>query len=203
MDIMKETMQDPQTQSTPPPGYRPPAPPFTAGEYAAGLRTEINRTFFPEDPRRKSSVIAMFLSLMPGLGQVYLGYYQQGFINIITVSSLIAILNNPLPDYLYPLLGVFLAFFWLYNIVDAGRRASYTNMALAGLVPADLPPGFKVYSGQGSLLGGAVLILAGGIALAHTRFGMPLEWLEQWWPVGLVLSGGYLLFLAWQDRKKI
>jgi hypothetical protein len=202
MNNVKETLQDPQPQSPPPSGYQAPATTFSPQDYSAGVRGEINRAFFPEDPRRKSTVIAMFLSLMPGLGQVYIGYYQQGFINIITVSSLIAILNNELPNYLYPLLGVFLAFFWLYNIVDAGRRASYNNMALAGLVPADLPPGFKVYSGQGSLLGGAALMLAGGITLAHTRFGMPLAWLEQWWPVGLVLAGGYLLFLAWQDRNK-
>jgi len=34
-----------------------------------------------------------------------------------------------------PLLGFFLAFFWLFNIVDAARRATFYNEALVGLRP--------------------------------------------------------------------
>ena len=76
------------------------------------------------DPRLKSPLLAMLLSCMPGLGQVYIGYYQRGFIHILVAASLIAFLSasghmNPL----IPMASFFLAFFWLYNIVDAGRRS--------------------------------------------------------------------------------
>jgi TM2 domain-containing membrane protein YozV len=46
------------------------------------------------DPRRKSPLFATFLSAMPGLGQVYVGYYQRGFINAVVVGTLIALLTS-------------------------------------------------------------------------------------------------------------
>ena len=57
---------------TPPPiqAAQAPRPPVAQG-----------RREFYDDPRRKSPVLALVLSLMPGLGQVYVGYYNQGFIN--------------------------------------------------------------------------------------------------------------------------
>ena len=39
------------------------------------------------DQRRKSPTLAALLSLMPGLGQVYVGYYQQGFIDIAVAAG--------------------------------------------------------------------------------------------------------------------
>ena len=160
------------------------------------------REYFQEDPRLKSPALAMVLSLMPGLGQIYLGYYQNGFINILVVAGIISTLVRGVPFYLQPLLGVFLAFFWLYNLVDAGRRASLYNQTLAGLGPTEMPPDVLSYPGKGSLAGGVALIGIGLLFFAHTRFGIPLDWLEQWWPIGLVLAGAYLLYLSIRDRTK-
>ena len=61
---------------------------------------------------------------MPGLGQVYVGYYQRGFIHVLVAATIITLLANGAADALIPLLGLFLGFFWLYNMVDAYRRAS-------------------------------------------------------------------------------
>jgi hypothetical protein len=138
---------------------------------------------------------------MPGLGQIYVGFYQQGFLNIIVVASIIAILTRGVPDYLQPLLGLFLAFYWLYNLVDAGRRAAFYNRALTGMEDSPLPSEFKTLAERGSMVGGAVLILLGLFFLAHTRFGMPLEWLEEWWPIVLVIAGLFLVYMNWKGRK--
>jgi hypothetical protein len=171
-------------------------------EYSPQGQTGRGGVFYQEDPRAKSPALAMVLSLMPGLGQVYLGFYQQGFVNILVVASIIAALAHGVPGYLEPLLGVFLAFFWLYNLVDAGRRASFYNQALAGLGPLEMPGGLKMYESGGSIAGGAALIAVGLLFFAHTRFGMSLEWLDQWWPVALVLMGAYLLYRAYREHKK-
>jgi hypothetical protein len=101
-----------------------------------------------------------------------------------------------------PLLGVFLAFFWLYNMVDAGRRASFYNQALAGLGPMEMPGDLKIYEGRGTIAGGITLIAVGSVFFAHTRFGVSLAWLEQWWPLALVLMGVYLLYKALREPKK-
>ena len=151
------------------------------------------------DPRRKRPFLASVLSLMPGLGQVYVGYYKRGFMNAIVVALLITFITLQIVP-LIPLAAIFLAFFWLYNIVDAGRRASLYNQALAGGTAMELPDDFEVPSLGGSLAGGAALIVIGLVLLSHTLWGASLAWLEDWWPVVLVGFGGYLVYKAIQDK---
>ena len=153
-----------------------------------------------KDPRRKKPFLAAILSIMPGLGQVYVGYYKRGFINAITVAVLISFMNLEIEPVM-PLIGIFLGFFWLYNIVDAGRRASLYNQALAGGAEIDLPEDFKTPGLRGSIIGGAALILVGLIILSHTAFGASLAWLEDWWPLAVVGFGAYLVFKAMQEKS--
>jgi cell wall-active antibiotic response 4TMS protein YvqF len=153
------------------------------------------------DPRRKSPLFATFLSAMPGLGQVYVGYYQRGFINAIVVGTLIALLASNLGP-LTPLAALFLAFFWLYNIVDAGRRALLYNEALAGRSGIDLPEDFKSPALSGSIPGGLAVIVVGGVLFSHTRFGVPLDWISAWWPVALIVFGVYLVARSVMSRSQ-
>jgi TM2 domain-containing membrane protein YozV len=155
------------------------------------------------DPRRKSPTLAAMLSLMPGLGQVYVGYYQQGFINIVVVGGIIALLadaRHGIVHNLIPLLALFMAFYWLYNMVDAARRAMFYNQSLAGLGPVEIPEDMKLPKG-GSLAGGIALIAIGLVFFANTALGMSLDWLEQWWPMGLVLLGLYLVYGSVTARR--
>ncbi len=160
------------------------------------------RRDFYDDPRRKSPVLALVLSLMPGVGQIYVGYYQQGFTNAIVVASIITLLSTEMIRGAEPLFAIFLGFFWLYNIVDAWRRAVFYNNALAGIGPADLPDDFAVTKGRGTLAGGIVLAIVGAIALSHTLFGVPLEWLDKWWPVAVIGMGAWLAYPSIAGKKK-
>jgi len=150
------------------------------------------------DPRRKSPGLAAILSSMPGLGQIYIGYYLQGFIHIAVVGVIIVLLSGYgyAVRHFEPLLGLFLAFFWLYNIVDAYRRAAFYNQALAGLGAVEIPEDMKLPKGSGSMAGGIALIAIGGLLFANTALGISLDWLEQWWPMGLVLLGAYLVYAS-------
>jgi hypothetical protein len=155
------------------------------------------------DPRRKSPVLACILSAMPGLGQVYVGYYRQGFIHATVVAAVISVLNiasNNSP--LVPLFGMFLPFFWLYNIVDAGRRATFYNQALAGVDGVDIPPEMALPSPGGSVAGGVILIAFGAVLLSHTVFDYSLEWLEDWWPAIPVIFGIWLVVRGMKDRQE-
>ncbi len=188
--VPQETNQGSQAAGTPaptPPAYLP--------------ATDLRRGYYREDPRYKSPALATILSLMPGLGQIYVGYYQQGFINILVVASLIALLNRG-AGHLEPLFGLFLAFYWLYNLVDAARRATFYNQALAGLGPTEMPEGMKMPDRRGALLGGILMIVVGAGAFAHIQFGMSLQWMERWWPLALILVGGYLIYQSASARKK-
>jgi len=153
------------------------------------------------DTRSRSPALAAILSMMPGLGQVYVGYYQRGFVHAAVVASLITILASHTVERLSPLFGLFMTFFWLYNIIDAARRASLYNDALAGNPSIELPEDFKTPGIRGSVFGGIALIVAGFILLLNTRFGVSLDWVEQWWPVAPMIFGVYLLVRALQERR--
>lgn len=180
--------QAPPTPQGPPAYQQPVAPPPRSP--ALG----------PQDPAAKSPALACVLSAMPGLGQVYVGYYQRGFVHALTAAGIIALLNLGPPRGLEPLFGMFLAFFWLYNIIDAGRRAALYNQVLAGHEGIELPSDFKTPSFGGSIAGGSILIFVGVILLLHTRWGVSLDWIEDWWPVAPILLGVYLVVRAIQER---
>ncbi|MFQ5526430.1 MAG: hypothetical protein ACE5GX_09245 [Thermoanaerobaculia bacterium] len=183
-------MNEPATSmATPTPEAQQPPPPPAAT--AVGV----------SDSRRKSTFLACVLSAMPGLGQVYVGYYRRGFIHIVVAASAITLLAEGSLGPLIPLVGFFLAFFWLYNIVDAGRRAALYNYALDGGTAMDLPDDFQVPGFRGSLVGGVTLVIVGLILLANTRFGVSLDWIEEWWPLAIVGFGGYLAYKALQEKS--
>jgi hypothetical protein len=148
---------------------------------------------FVDDPRKKSVMLAILLSAMPGLGQVYVGYYDLGFRNILVICGLIALLATGAVHRLEPVVAIFMAFYWLHNLVDAGRRASFYNQALGGLRPMDLPEDMKAPPRLGSLAGGILLIAAGLTLFANTMFDVPLDWIAQWWPLALVGAGAWLV----------
>jgi hypothetical protein len=149
----------------------------------------------------KSPAVATMLSLMPGLGQAYVGYYQQGFTNILVVAATITLLSSDRIRGLEPFLGVFLAFFWIFNMIDAARRAHHYNRSAAGLGGESVPEDFKLPGTGGSLLGGAVLVVLGVLFLLDLNFDVSLAWIENWWPALLVIFGANLIYKARQKAK--
>ena len=187
--------QDMNQQQTPEQPYRQPEnpspqgyPPHTGAPYPA-----------VENSRRKSGVLAMVLSLFPGLGQIYVGYYQLGFSFALTAITIIAMLNSDFGRGKEPFLGTFLAFFWLFNLVDANRRAQHYNRFMAGQQGSDVPEGFKSAGGIGSVPVGVILVLVGILIIMDLNFGVSMEWLENWWPLAMVVFGGWLIFKGRQS----
>lgn len=146
------------------------------------------------DSRRKSPVLATILSGFPGLGQVYVGYYQTGFTFMLTVAFVIAMLSSSAGRGIEPFLGVFLSFFWIFNMIDANRRAQHYNRRVDGLDGEEIPEDFQTAGGKGSVPLGVILVVVGFLFLLDLNFGISLEWLEDWWPLALVGFGGWLVY---------
>jgi hypothetical protein len=161
----------PRQQATP-----PPASPAPAGS-------------------RKSPALATVLSLMPGLGQVYTGYYQQGFINLAVVAVTIGILSS-VGGFAGPIFGIFLPFFWSYNMVDANRRAHHYNRMLDGLGGETVPEDFRTPGARGSVPAGVFLVIVGVLFLLDLNTDISLDWIENWWPLFLVAGGVWLILKA-------
>jgi len=197
-----------QAPVPPSPGARtsaaPPPPP--AGQAVPpGMRGGMPRL------HRKSPFLAGLLSLMPGIGQIYVGYYTLGFIHMTVFATTIGLLTSVGPlaarpgsllAIFLPALSIFLGFFVIYNIVDAVRRATLYNLAVEGAEGIELPDlNVSLPKLQGSVGGGAALIAIGLLLLSNTLFDVPLEWLASWWPLGLVALGAYLVMKARQERR--
>jgi high-affinity Fe2+/Pb2+ permease len=87
-------------------------------------------------------------------------------------------------------------------MIDAFRRASLYNHALAGGREIDLPDDISLPTFRGSIIGGVAIAAVGAILLLNTRFGMSLAWVEQWWPAAILLFGVYLVWKGVQERQK-
>ena len=171
-------------------------------KYVVGLRWNGSDTL-GGDPRRKRVALAVMLSVLPGTGQVYVGYYQQGITLMVIAGSLLTVFTQSWYFGLHPfepLLVMATMFTWLYSAVDAGRRASLYNQALAGLRPMDLPEDHKTPDWHGSMVGGVALVFFGLLLFAHTMFGMPMEWVTKWWPLALVGVGVWLVYASVHSR---
>jgi hypothetical protein len=132
---------------------------------------------------------------------VYIGYYRRGFTHLLVTAATMSVLSSHPPRGLEPLLGMFVAFFWLYNIVDAARLASLYNDALAGIGPEDLRRELVLLGRRGTIGGGIVLMAASLLFLLHTVFGLSLDWLRQWWPAVPLGYGAYLLLQGLREKK--
>ena len=152
--------------------------------------------------RRKSRLIAGLLSIMPGLGQIYVGYYRRGFTQVVIVASVMTLLSSRSVRGFEPFFGFFISFFWMYSIIDAIRLASLYNDAMAGLGPEDLRHELVLTGRGGSIAGGIGLILVGVLFLLNTVFGVSMDWLKQWWPVAAVGFGIYLVYRGIQDQRR-
>ena len=189
--------ENPQQPAVPPGG-----PAYGPG-YAQPAQVPVAATH--RDPRAKSPVAACVLSAVPGLGQIYVGYYLRGFINAAVVALIFSLLvstgaSDDGDFMLLPLLLIFMIFFWLYNVIDAGRRAALYNEALAGNQEIELPQDLKMPGIGGSIFGGLVLVAVGAMLLAHTRFDVSLDWVADWWPALGILAGLYLLVKGIYER---
>ncbi|MBQ90757.1 MAG: hypothetical protein CL441_04945 [Acidimicrobiaceae bacterium] len=138
------------------------------------------------------------------MGQIYIGYYKLGFVhNLVfgTAITFMVAIGGSL-EALIPVLALFLAFFYVYNVVDAGRRAVHYNLAVESGQKVEMPEmNVELPSFGGSVAGGAALLGIGFILLMNTRFGISLDWIEEWWPLAPMGFGAYLLFKALQERN--
>jgi hypothetical protein len=149
----------------------------------------------------KSTVLTVVLSvLMPGLGQVYVGYYRHAFLYVAIFASTISILASDAGSGLEPLLGVFLGFFYFYQLIDAGRKASIYNQILLRGQSGELDMEELPTTG-GSTFGGVALLIIGVLALSHNVLDYSMAWLEDWWPLALIIGGGWVIYKSRGEKK--
>jgi hypothetical protein len=172
----------------------PPPPPETVyppvGGPSAAYRPAVNAGPNP--------TVAGILGAIPlGLGAVYCGQYAKGLAHLGIVVLAIVGLSSDLPWQADMVLGIFLGFFWVYQILDAVRTAK----ALQAGEPAPDPFGLAQTFGTGERLdttkvpaAAAILIGLGVLFLINTVFDFSLH---RFWPIILIVLGVWLFAKHW------
>lgn len=155
-----------------------------------------------EPPRplpERSPVLAALLSVVPGLGNIYNGLYLRGgTLFIITVGLFfLAVEEN---GQVLALLIPSLLFSWLFNLFDAYRQATLINHGVSEdpalsrrrAVPAQPP---------GGLVLGAAVFLVGFYGLLSQFFEIDLSILVDYWYLGFMAFGAWLVIRAVGEKK--
>ncbi len=189
---MNDSSQNPTpTPPAPAPSWPAPPPPAAAPPVAYSP--------LPAAPPRvlKNPAAAGFLSVIPGLGHVYLGLYQRAImfflVFAVTQTFLAYVRHGEVPA------GLFLAFWWFFCLIDAVRQAKAINMT--GAPESNLLVGEKPMSFSGSLTFGVFLVLVGTFFLADRFFRIDLSFLFDWWPLLLIAFGAWQIFAYWKTRQ--
>ncbi|MGQ9495951.1 MAG: LiaI-LiaF-like domain-containing protein [Thermoanaerobaculaceae bacterium] len=160
------------------------------------MSTELPQNLPPQPPvtpeRRKAPGLAVFFSLLPGLGHIYLGLHQQG---IAFFAAFLASLW--LSDHA-DLSGAVVAFMFFYAMIDAYQKAMQPT---AGATP----PRTANSERRANLTLGVFLVVTGTLVLYSNFYPLDLSFLADWWPLGLIILGIYLLakdFLAKRQAHK-
>ena len=130
-----------------------------------------------------------------GVGAVYTGQYAKGLAHLAIFGLLVAGCNVGNSDVIPAICGIGIAFFVVYQIIDAVRSAR----AIQAGLPAPDPYGLAASFGGGTKIdsskvptGAIILILLGVLFLLHTagffEFGF-----DRFWPVLLIGLGAWLL----------
>jgi TM2 domain-containing membrane protein YozV len=165
---MTTTPADPQAY--------PPLPVPTAGAEAAAPR---------------SPVLALVLSLFPGIGQIYNGQPAKALVFFFAWAGSIYLTAEASPFFAF-----LIAFTYFYNLVDAWRSASAINARQAG--------GHAVADDDTveSPAWGAALIGVGGLLLLNNLGWLRLAALQRYWPLVLIVAGAVFLYGSVQRAKR-
>ncbi len=172
MNTTEPTRDDLHTEPAGPPPLPP--PPASAAESLPLIQ--------------KSPGAAAALSLFPGLGHLYLGLYERGFMLAIAVFTSFYLELVPV--------GIFAFFF---TMIDAYRQAQIIN--LGGYDPTPKP---STRRPSGSLGLGVFLVVVGIVLLLRQWIDIEdyLDWLRDWWPALLVIAGGYFIWGWYNEREE-
>ncbi len=162
----------PPTQ-TPPQSALPPPPPYVKLPKSPGL--------------------AAFLSLFPGLGQVYNGQIARAFAFFFAWVGSIYLSAT---GHEFPFAFV-IPFVYLYNMIDAWKGATAINQRFLGGQGEQ-----EEAAGVESPVWGASLAIFGLLILLNNLGWLDIERLARFWPILLIAIGLWFVYASVQKKKK-
>jgi len=151
----------------------------------------------------KSPVLAGILSVIfPGAGALYNGNYLKGIIMMIIFAGLVSIQGRGGQ----PFVGLLLAGFYIFQIIDATNEAKSTRIppetaSASAFSPAKTGGDDEILAASGSISWGIILILLGGLFLLANFDIISYESFIDYWPLILVGLGLKLVIDHFSTKK--
>jgi len=132
---------------------------------------------------KRSTSAAVFLSILPGLGHIYVGQVGKAFLLGLSFALTIRMLGEVSGP-----LGIVIPFLILYAMVDAHRAAVEVNRIVASGGTPPKGPDFGLTKWWGYILIGL------GVLFTLENFDLiDFEWVSRLWPLGLIALGIFIL----------
>ena len=184
--------------TAPTPGFVPPQAPYQQ-VIPPGAQVRVPVSGSGPNPA-VAGILAGFFPF--GVGQVYCSQYAKGLAHLLIFALLIFAANHA-GDW-EALFGIGIAFFYVYQIIDAVRTAK----AIQAGQPVPDPIGLAQAFGAGQKLetskvpvGAIVLIALGVLFLLHTMGFWEIGF-DRFWPVLIIALGGWMFYRNWERNKQ-
>ena len=155
-------------------------------------------------PNPNPTVAGILAGFFPfGVGAVYCSQYAKGLAHLLIFAMLIFATNHA--QGWEPLFGIGIAFFYVYQIIDAVRTARALQEGQPAPDPLGLGQTFSMgekFDGGKVPVGAVVLIGLGVLFLLHTMGFMEYGF-ERFWPLILIFLGGWMFYRNYERSRRI
>jgi hypothetical protein len=146
----------------------------------------------PVDGSDVSPGLACLLGFIPGVGAIYNGQYAKGLVHAIIFGLLVSITSSGAAPGLEPLFGILIGVWVIYMALEAYHTARKRR---AGEPVDEFSSILGVQNRTGGFpIGAIVLIALGVLLLLSTMDIIQFRYLVRYWPILLILVGGYMLY---------
>jgi hypothetical protein len=166
--------------------------PLNESPYTAGPPVPV-----PPRPGGAAPVFAFLLGFIPGVGAIFNGQYAKGLVHAVVFGLLVTAISSHTLHGFEPLLGILIGVFVFYMAIEAfhtarKRAAGEPIEEFSSLVRAQ----------DGFPTGAIVLIGLGVLLLLNTLDLISIDRIFRFWPLGLILIGGYMLYTRMQGGTR-
>jgi len=158
----------------------------------------MNDKLIVKKPPKSPGLAGVLSALFPGLGAIYNREYTKGLFYIVIFAGLVTLQEHGSGQ---PFFGLLLAGFWFFQLIESVQAAKRINQLALNLEEEPNGTGFKLDTGSGSIVWGAILIGLGALFLLANYRVVSYSQIADFWPAVIVLFGFKLLTDYFKKKK--